>query len=184
MGRERGCTKYNVSVAREREKKRGKKGKIGRGKDGEEKILVGILKFDIFEYAIESNHRIRVPTPLQFRPPIFVPSPSPLPPSVLFFFFNARPSARSKENQGEEKKIAAKSKNVPIAIERCCGITVLPFEALPFKLSKRARNVLIRELPEQTTRPIFPSSAGTGNFATREQVSPLQGDVVKNQSAL
>lgn len=86
---------------REREKKEKKKKKLGEERTGEEKILVGILKFDIFEYAIESNHRIRVPTPLQFRPPIFVPSP--LPPSILFFF-NARPSARSKENQGEEKK--------------------------------------------------------------------------------
>lgn len=76
-----------VGSQREREKKRGKKKeKLGEERTGEEKILVGILKFDIFEYAIESNHRIRVPTPLQFRPPIFVPSPSPLPPSILFFF--------------------------------------------------------------------------------------------------
>ena len=90
-----------------------------------------------------------------------------------------------RKTRGKKKK---SQRNPRTSRSRSKGVAeswkVLPFEALPFKLSKRARNVLIRELPGQTTRPIFPSSAGTGNFATREQVSPLQGDVVKNQSAL
>lgn len=174
-----------MSVARERERKKGeKKGKIGRGKDGGGKNSSGYFEVRYFRvrHRIKPSNQSSNTSPVQAAHICSIPFPSAS--FHSFFFFNARPSARSKENQGEEKKIAAKSKNVPIAIERCCGITALPFEALPFKLSKRARNVLIRELPGQTTRPIFPSSAGTGNFATREQVSPLQGDVVKNQSAL
>ena len=175
-----------MSVARERERKKGeKKGKIGRGKDGGGKNSSGYFEVRYFRvrHRIKPSNQSSNTSPVQAAHICSIPFPSA---SFHSFFFLMRAHPRDqRKTRGKKKK---SQRNPRTSRSRSKGVAesrkVLPFEALPFKLSKRARNVLIRELPGQTTRPIFPSSAGTGNFATREQVSPLQGDVVKNQSAL
>ena len=141
------------SVARERKKE--KKEKIGREK-GEGKILVDIFKLDIFEYA-PSNESNLVERELQHLSssdsPIFVPYLlSSLPSFLSFFFFLIR--AHQRKTRGEEKKIAVKSKDAAIAIETRRGESrPRPFKRIPFKLSKRARNVLlIRELAGRKLR--------------------------------
>ena len=140
------------SVSREKKRKKRKNWeRKGGGKNSSGYFQVGYFRVRHQMNQTSSNESCNT-SRVQIRPYLFHISSPPFLPSFLSFFFLIR--AHQRKTRGEEKKIAVKSKDAAIAIETRRGESrPRPFKRIPFKLSKRARNVLlIRELAGRKLR--------------------------------
>lgn len=125
MGREPWVYKIQcVGSQREREKKRGKKGKIGRGKDGGGKNSSGYFEVRYFRvrHRIKSSNQSSNTSPVQAAHICSIPFPSA---SFHSFFFLMRAHPRDqRKTRGKKKKSqrnprTSRSRSKGVAESRC-----------------------------------------------------------------